>query len=124
MSKKAALNSETTSSHDTRDEDDLKTLKLEDSDLEKFATYFEVAFQGDSQRITVLVALLQRLGGVDKLRQQKQSSIWIADIVSRLIHRLYTRSETGFEAASRFGMEANDLAEQIFSECLLAPNKS
>ena len=118
MSKKVARNSKTSSSDDPCDEDDLKTLKLQDSDLEHFATYFEVEFQGNSKSITVLVALLQRLCRVEKLRQQKQSGIRIEDIVGRLIHCLFTRSEIGSEAASRFGMEASDLAEQIFSGAL------
>lgn len=114
MSSDTAFNS--TSSPDSRDEDDLKELKLQDSDLDRFATYFEMAFQGSSQATTVLVALLQRLCGVEKLRQQKQTGIWIEDVVGRLTHRVYTRCEPGFEAASRFGTEASDLAEQIFSE--------
>lgn len=116
MSSHTALNSSTPSSDHTRDEDDLKVLKLQDNDLDHFAAYFEQAFQGNSRSITVLVGLLQRLCGVEKLRQQKQSGIWIEDIVSRLTHRLYSRCEPGLEAASRFGTEANDLAEHIFSE--------
>ncbi len=116
MSNDSALKSSTSSSEHTRDEDDLKTLKLQDSDLDHFAAYFELAFQGSSQSITVLVALLQRLSGVEKLRQQKQSGIWIEDIVGRLTHRLYTRCEPGFEAASRFGTEASDVAEHIFAK--------
>jgi hypothetical protein len=116
MSNDAALNSITPASDYIRDEDDLKTLKLQESDLDHFATYFELAFQGNSRSITVLVALLQRLCGVEKLRQQRQSGIWIEDVISRLTHRLYTRCEPGLEAASRFGTEASELAEQIFSE--------
>ena len=68
----------------SRDEDDLRALRLQDSDLDHFATYFELAFQGSSRSITVLVALLQRLARVEKLRQEKQSGIWIEDIVGRL----------------------------------------
>ena len=113
-----ALNTTTPSSDHTRDEDDLKALKLQDSDLDHFATYFELAFQGSFRSLTVLVALLQRLCGVERLRQQKQSGIWMEDIVGRLTHRLYTRCEPGVEAAARFGTEANDMAEQIFSEVL------
>ena len=110
------LNSITSSSSDhTRDEDDLETLKLQDRDLDNFAAYFEVAFQGDSQKITVLVAFLQRLGEVEELRQQKQSGVWIKDIVGRFTHRLYTRGEPGFEAATRFASEASAFAEDIFS---------
>src|SRR5256885_9578335 len=116
MSNDSALNSSTPSSDHTGDENDLKDLKLQDSDLDHFAAYFELAFQGNSRSITVLVALLQRLCGVEKLRQQKQSAIWIEDVVGRLTHRLYTRCEPGLEAASRFGSEASDLAEHIFSE--------
>jgi hypothetical protein len=118
MSNDSALKSSTSSSDHTRDEDDLKALKLQDRDLNHFAAYFELVFQGNSESITVLVALLKRLCGVEKLRQQKQSGIWIEDVVSRLTHRLYTRCEPGFEAASRFGTEASDLAEHIFSEAL------
>ena len=99
-----------------RDEEDLKILKLQDSDLENFANYFELAFQGNSQNTTVLVALLKRLCGVEKLRQQKQSGIWIEDVVARFTHCLYTRCETGFDAATRFGNEASELADLIFSE--------
>ncbi len=122
MSNDTALNSTPSSDH-TRDEDDLKTLKLQDSDLDHFATYFELAFQGNSQSITVLVALLQRLCGVEKLRQQKQSGIWVEDIIGRLTRRLYTRCEPGLDAASRFGTEASDLAEHIFDEALPVPNE-
>jgi hypothetical protein len=118
MSNATALNSTGPSFDHTQDEGDLKTLKLHDSDLDHFAAYFELAFQGNSQSITVLVALLQRLGEVEKLRQQKQSGIWIGDVVGRLTHRLYTRCEPGFEAASRFGNESSVLAENIFSEVL------
>ena len=53
-----------------------------------------------------------------RLRQEKQSGIWIDDIVGRLTHRLYTRCEPGVEAASRFANEASDIAEHIFSEAL------
>jgi hypothetical protein len=109
------LNSIPPSSDHTRDEDDLETLKLQDSDLDNFAAYFELAFQGDSQKITVLVAFLQRLGEVEELRQQKQSGVWIKDILGRFTHRLYTRGEPGFEAAARFASEASALAEDIFS---------
>jgi len=115
MSDDTVLNSTPSSDH-TRDEDDLKTLKLQENDLDRFAAYFELAFQGSSRSITVLVALLQRLSGVERLRQQKQSGIWIEDVVGRLTHRLYISCEPGFEAASRFGTEASELAEHIFSE--------
>lgn len=114
-SKDKALNADSSSRDNTRDEDVLKTLKLQDSDLDRFASYFDLAFQGDSRRITVLVALLQRLCGLEKLRQQKQSGIWIEDLVGRLTHRLYTRCGPGAEAASRFGAEASELAENILS---------
>ena len=124
MSNDTELDSTAPSFNHTRDEDDLRVLKLEDNDLDQFAAYFELAFQGNSQSITVLVALLQRLRGVEKLRQEKQSGIWIEDIVGRLTHRLYTRCEPGFEAASRFGSEASDLAEQIFLEALAVPTGS
>jgi len=115
-----ALNSGSSSPDRTRDEDDLKTLRLEDSDLDRFASYFDKAFQGDSRSITVLVALLQRLCGLEKLRQQQQSGIWIEDLVGRLTHRLYTRCGPGAEAASRFGAEASELAENILSEAFAA----
>jgi len=118
-----ALTTANPSSDHTRDEDDLKALRLQDSDLDHFANYFDLAFQGNSRSLTVLVGLLQRLGGVEKLRQQKQSGIWIGDIVARLTHRLYSRCEPGLEAASRFRSEASDLAEQIFSEALALPNE-
>ena len=123
MSNDTALNSNTSLSDYTRDEDDLKALKLEESDLDRFASYFELAFQGRSQSITVLVALLQRLCAVEKLRRQKQSGIWIEDIVGRLTHRLYTRCEPGLEAASRFGTEASELAEHIFSEAFASQER-
>ena len=123
MSNQTSLSS-TPSSDLTRDEDALKTLKLQERDLDHFATYFELAFQGDARSIIVLVALLKRLCALEKLRQQKQSDIWIEDVVSRLIHRLYTRCESGFEAASRFGSEASNLAEDIFSEALPVTNGS
>ena len=123
MSNDTALNSSTSSSDHTRDKDDLKALKLQESDLDHFVAYFELAFQGSSRSITVLVALLQRLCGVERLRQQEQSAIWIEDVVGRLTHRLYTRCDSGLEAASRFGSEASDLAEHIFSEALPVPNE-
>jgi hypothetical protein len=123
MSFDSALNPNTPVTNSSRDEDDLKALKLQDSDLDHFATYFELAFQGSSQSITVLVALLQRLRRVEKLRQDKQSGIWIDDIVGRLTHRLYTRCEPGMEAAHRFGTEASDLAEHIFSEAFATPER-
>jgi len=124
MSKETALNSISSSFDQTADEDDLKTLKLRDRDLDHFAAYFELAFQGSSPSITVLVALLQRLCKVETLRQQKQSGIWIEDVVGRLTHRLYTRCGPGLEAASRFGKEASDLADGILSEALPFPNQS
>ena len=107
----------------SQDEDDLKALRLDDKDLDSFASYFELTLQGSSRSITVLVALLQRLRAVEKLRQEKQSGIWIEDIVGRLTQRLYTRCEPGWEAATRFGTEASDLAEQIFSDVLPATNE-
>jgi len=122
MSNDTVLNAITSSGH-TRDEDDLKALKLQESDLEHFASYFELAFQGNARSLTVLVALLQRLCGVENLRQQKQSGIWIEDVVSRLTHLLYTRCEPGVEAASRFRNEASEVAEHIFSEALPVPNE-
>ena len=117
MSKDLALNSTLSSDH-TRDEDHLKTLRLQDGDLDRFASYFELTFQGSSQSITVLVALLQRLCAVETLRQQQQSGIWIEDVVSRFTHRLYTRCEPGLEAAARFRNEASEVAEHILSEAL------
>jgi hypothetical protein len=122
MSNTTALNSTNPSSDHTRDEDDLKALKLQESDLDHFAAYFDRAFQGNSRSITVLVALLERLREVERLRKQKQSGIWIDDIVGSLTHRLYTKCESGFEASSRFGAEASNLAENIFSEALPVPN--
>ena len=116
MSADSVLNPVEPLTDSSRDEDDLKALRLEDVDLDHFASYFELEFQGSSRSITVLVALLQRLCGLEKLRQHKQSGIWIEDVVSRLTHRLYTRCEPGLEAASRFGTEASELAENIFSE--------
>lgn len=118
MSKDAAFNQTPVSPARTQDDDDLKALKLQDSDLDRFANYFELAFQGDSRSSTVLAALLHRLCGVEKLRQQKQSGIWLEDIVGRLTHRLYARCEPGVEAAARFASEASDIAEQIFSDTL------
>ena len=123
MPSETALNSHIPLSGHTLDDDDLKMLKLQDTDLDRFATYFELAFQGDSRSITVLVGLLQRLSGVEKLRTQKQSGIWVEDIVGRLTHRLYSRCEPGLAAASRFGNEASDLAELIFAEGLVVPNE-
>ena len=114
MSSNAAFNGTNSSTEHPRDDDDLRALKLQESDLDEFAAYFELAFQGNPRSITVLTGLLQRLCSVEKLRQQKQSGIWIQDIVGRLTHRLYTRCEPGFEAAS--GTEASELAEQILSE--------
>jgi hypothetical protein len=124
MSTDIALSSTTPLSDHIRDEDDLKTLRLQESDLDHFAAYFELAFQGGSQGTTVLVALLQRLCGVEKLREEKRSGIWIEDIVGRLTHRLYTRCKPGWEAASRFRVEASELAEHIFSEALPVDNDS
>lgn len=98
-------------------------MKLQETDLDRFATYFELAFAGSSRSITVLVALLQRLGGVERLREQKQSGIWIEDIVGRLTHRLYIKCESGLEAASHFGTEASDLAEHIFSEAFASHDR-
>ena len=66
------------SSSDTQD---LKDLKLQDSDLDQFAHYFELAFEGNTTSMTVLVALLQRLRAVETLRKQKQTGIWLEDIV-------------------------------------------
>ena len=123
MDNDTAQNSTPSPAHRS-DEDDLKTLKLQEGDLDRFASYFELAFQGKAQSITVLVALLQRLCAVEKLRQQGRGGIWIEDIVGRLTHRLYTRCESGFQAASRFGNEASDLAEDIFSEALPVANES
>lgn len=120
MSKKTVLKTTSPSSDHARQDDDLKTLKLQDSDLDRFAAYFELAFQGDAKSITVLIGLLQRLSGAATLRQQKQNGVWIEDIVSRLTHRLYTRCQPGMEAASRFASEASDLAEEIFTEALAA----
>ena len=119
MSNQSALDSNTSSTDHTRDEDVLKNLKLQESDLDHFASYFDLAFQGNSQSITVLVALLERLCGLEKLRQQKQSGLWIEDIVGRLTHRLYTRCGPGAEAASRFRAEASERAETIFSAPLV-----
>lgn len=116
MSEHTALNSSTSLSNRTEDDDDLKTLKLQDIDLEHFAAYFELAFDGDFQSITVLVALLQRLRGVERLRHEKQTGVWIEDVVCRLTRRLYMNCEPGLEAANRFGFEATNLAEHIFSE--------
>lgn len=118
MSNDDALNSGTPSFDHPPDEDDLKALKLQDSDLDRFATYFDLVFQGNSQSVTVLVALLRRLCSVETLRQQKQTDIWIEDVVARFTHRLHATCEPGFEAASRFGMEASESAEHIFSEAL------
>ena len=118
MSNELALNSTTPAPDPPRDEEDLKILKLQDSDLDHFATYFELAFQGNSKSTTVLVALLKRLCEVEKLRQQKQTGIWIEDVVGRFTLRLYTRCEPGFEAAARFGNESSELADLIFSEAL------
>lgn len=119
MSNQSALSPTTSSSEHPRDEDVLKTLKLQEGDLDHFASYFDLAFQGNSRSITVLVALLERLCGLEKLRQQKQSGIWIDDIVGRLTHRLYTRCGPGSEAAAHFRAEASELADKIFSEALV-----
>ena len=124
MSNDSPLNSSPSSPDHTCDEDPLKKLKLQDSDLDRFASYFELAFQGNSRSIIVLVALLRRLCGVAKLRQEEQNGIWIEDIIGRLTHRLYIRCESGFEAASRFGIEASDLAEHIFGEAFPVAGKS
>jgi hypothetical protein len=123
MSAQIALNSNQLPATSSQDEDDLKVLGLRDSDLDRFAAYFELEFQGDGRSITVLVALLQRLRGVEKLRQEKQSGIWIDDIVGRLTQRLHGRCALGLNAASRFGSEASGLAEQIFSEVLPVMNE-
>ena len=99
-----------------QDQNDLKDLKLQDSDLDDFARYFEVAFEGSTTSMTVLVALLQRLRAVENLRKQKQTSIWIEDIVCQLTHRLYAKCGAGLEQACSFGLEASDAAERIFGE--------
>jgi hypothetical protein len=109
MSIDTVVNSNKRLTISSRDEEDLKALKLTDSDLDRFAAYFEVAFQGCSRSMTILMALLQRLRSVEKLRQEKQSGIFVEDIVGRLTVRLYRRCQPGFEAASAE-------AEQIFSK--------
>lgn len=121
--KENALNSIPPSDH-IRDVDDLKTLRLQENDLDRFATYFELAVQGSSRSLTVLVALLQRLCDVEKLQRQKQTGICIEDIVGRLTRRLYIKCQPGCDAASRFGAEASELAEHIFSEALPVANES
>ena len=98
------------------DAQDLKDLKLQDSDLDQFAHYFELAFEGNTKSMTVLVALLQRLRVVENLRKQKQTGIWLEDIIGRLTHRLYARCAAGLEAANDFGTEASDTADRIFVE--------
>src|SRR5258705_9869158 len=98
------------------DSQDLKDLKLQDTDLDQFADYFETAFEGSTTSMTVLVALLQRLRAVENLRKQKQTGIWLEDIVCRLTYRLYARCAAGLEAANSFGSEASDAAERIFGE--------
>src|SRR5258708_35198159 len=95
---------------------DLMDLKLQDSDLDQFADYFETAFEGNTKSMTVLIALLQRLRAVENLRKQKLTGIWIEDIVCRLTHRLYARCAAGLEVANHFGNEASDGAERIFAE--------
>ena len=89
MSVHSVLNVDKSLRNSSSDEEDLKALKLQDTDLDRFAAYFEMALEGSCQSVTVLVALLQRICGVEKLRQQKQSGIWIEDIVGRLTQRLY-----------------------------------
>jgi len=98
------------------DAQDLKDLKLQDSDLDQFAHYFETVFEGNTNSMTVLVALLQRVRAVEKLRKEKQTGIWIEDVVCRLTHRLYARCAAGLEAANSFGSEASAAAELIFAE--------
>jgi hypothetical protein len=98
------------------DAQDLKDLKLQDSDLDQFAHYFETAFEGNTNCMTVLVAMLQRLRAVENLRKQKQTRIWLEDIVCRLTHRLFLRCAAGLEAANHFGNEASDTADRIFVE--------
>jgi hypothetical protein len=104
------------------DAQDLKDLKLQDSDLDQFAHYFELAFEGDTKSMTVLVALLQRLRAVETLRHQKQTGIWLEDIVCRLTYRLYARCWAGLEAANSFGCEASDAADGIFADSNADPN--
>jgi hypothetical protein len=105
-----------------QDMKDLTDLKLQDGDLDDFARYFEVAFEGNTESMVVLVALLQRLCAVENLRKQKQTAIWIEDIVCRLTHRLYARCRAGLEAADRFGSEASDAGERIFAEAQRSAN--
>jgi hypothetical protein len=119
MSNDTALNSSIPLSDPSRDEEALKTLRLQDSDLDCFATYFERAFQGDSDSTVVLVGLLQRLCEVEKLCRREQSGIWIEDIVGRLTHRLYLTSGPGLDGASHFAREASDLTEHVFSEAFV-----
>jgi hypothetical protein len=120
MSANSVLNFNKSVASSSRDEEHLKALGLQDSDLDRFAAYFELAFESRCQSITVLVALLQRLCGVEKLRQEEQSCIWLEDIVAGLTRRLYMSCSLGSDAASSFGKEASALAEQIFSEALPA----
>lgn len=96
----------------------MKALRLHDSDLDRFATYFELTFRGSSRGMTVLVALLQRLRAVGKgCDTKKHTGIWLEDIVSRLTQRLYGSCQPGWEAATRLGTEASDV-EEILSEGL------
>jgi hypothetical protein len=72
-------------------------LKVEDRDLDQIADYFAMAFEYDTEEMTVLVALLDRLVAVEKSEE-----VNLEDIVYFLSRRLFARCAEGEKAADRF----------------------
>lgn len=72
-------------------------LKVEDRDLDQIADYFALVFEYDTEEMTVLVALLDRLVAVEKSEE-----VHLEDIVHFLSRRLFARCAEGEKAADRF----------------------
>src|SRR5690349_8091167 len=72
-------------------------LKVEDRDLDQIADYFALAFEYDTEEMTVLVALLDRL-----LAVEKSEEVHLEDIVYFLSRKLFARCAEGEKAADRF----------------------
>jgi hypothetical protein len=72
-------------------------LKVEGRDLDQIADYFALVFEYDTEEMTVLVALLDRLVAVEKSEE-----VHLEDIVHFLSRRLFARCAEGEKTADRF----------------------
>jgi hypothetical protein len=92
---------------------ELAALRVQEHELDRFAYYFGALFHRETQPMTVLIALLERLKLV-----AKSDTLDLEIVIDQIEDRLFSECEAGDIASTNFVTEAGKNTETILNRVL------